>query len=350
MASGWLSFYESRLDSNTAFTTYFQAGAHAGLGNARAVIEHSERVLGFADSRDRATLTFTAPTLALRAQAQRDLGEFGAAIAVCDDLIQRFGSREEWPFSAVTAQALHMRGSSRALLGDDPGAIRDYDEVADRFGDSELPDIQGSLVAVLLSRGLACRRLGDTEEEIRSYDAVIERFAGSDAPDRRRSAAQALSWKCMAQADIGLADEALASCRTLDGVARAWPSDEDDPLASVWVAWLKWRAEGARSLALAVQENHRASLDSFQAAYAVFLADDEVTTQEMLDLVANLVARGVAPLDLLGVLSSDTARSASLRPLIVALHQQAGDRVRAPREIEEVAADIRERFHKAEER
>ena len=350
VASGWLSFYESRLDPNTALTTYFQAWAHAGLGNARAVIEHSERVLGFADSRDRTTLAFTAPTLALRAQAQRDLGEFGAAIAVCDDLIQRIGSREEWPFSAVTAQALHMRGSSRALLGDDPGAIRDYDEVADRFGDSELPDIQGSLVAVLLSRGLACRRLGDTEEEIRSYDAVIERFAGSGALDRRRSAAQALGRKCMAQADIGLADEALASCRTLEGLARAWPSDEDDPLAGLWVTWLKWRAEGARSLALAVQENHRTALDSFQAAYAVFLADDEVTTQEMLDLVANLVARGVPPLDVLAVLSNDTAKSASLRPLIVALHQQAGDRVRAPREIEEVAADIRERFHKAEER
>ena len=350
VASGWLSFYESRLDSNTALITYFQACAHAGLGNARAVIEHSERVLGFADSRDTATLVVTAPTLALRAQAQRDLGEFGAAIAVCDDLIQRFGSREDWPYSAVTAQALHMRGSSRALLGDDPGAIRDYDEVADRFGDSELPDIQGSLVSVLLSRGLACRRLGDTEEEIRSYDAVIERFVGSDAPDTRRNAAQALSWKCMAQAFIGLADEALASCRRLEGLAHAWPSDEDDPLAGIWVAWLKWRAEGARSLALAVQENHRAALDSFQAAYAVFLADDEVTTREMLDLVANMVARGVPPQDLLAVLSSDTDKSGGLHPLIVALRQRAGDRIRAPKEVEEVAVDILGRIREAEER
>ena len=37
-------------------------------------------------------------------------------------------------------------------------------------------------------------------------------------------------------------------------------------------------------------------------------------------------------------------------PLIVALHQQAGDPVRAPRETEEVAADIRDRFREAEER
>ena len=35
---------------------------------------------------------------------------------------------------------------------------------------------------------------------------------------------------------------------------------------------------------------------------------------------------------------------------MVPVSQQAGDRVRAPTEVEEVAADIRERFHKAEER
>ncbi|MYI06361.1 MAG: hypothetical protein F4059_03290 [Gemmatimonadetes bacterium] len=117
-----------------------------------------------------------------------------------------------------------------------------------------------------------------------------------------------------------------------------------------WVVWLTWRAEGARSLALAVQENHRAALDSFRAAYAVFLANDEVTTRQMLELVASLVARGVPPQDLLAVLESDPARSAGLHPLIVALHHQAGDPVRAPQETEEVAADIRDRFREAEER
>ena len=71
--------------------------------------------------------------------------------------------------------------------------------------------------------------------------------------------------------------------------------------------------------------------------------------RQMLNLVTSLVARGAAPQDLLAVLASDTAKAASLHPLIVALHQRAGDRVHAPREVEEVAADIRERFHKAED-
>jgi len=37
-------------------------------------------------------------------------------------------------------------------------------------------------------------------------------------------------------------------------------------------------------------------------------------------------------------------------PLIVALHRQAGNPIRAPREIGEVAADIRDRLREAEER
>jgi len=166
----------------------------------------------------------------------------------------------------------------------------------------------------------------------------------------RRDAALALSCKCMAQADVGLADEALASCKSLEDTAQSWPGSDEEPLAEPWVDWLTWRAEGARSLACAVQENHRAALASFQAAYVVSSTDDDVTMRQMLDLVTSLVARGAAPQELLAVLASDTAKAASLHPLIVALHQQAGDRVRAPSEVEEVGADIRERFHKAEER
>ena len=199
-----------------------------------------------------------------------------------------------------------------------------------------------------MSKALACRRLGDTEEEIRSYDAVIERFDCSDVLDLRQHAAVALSWKCMAEAHSGLADEALASCERLERAARSWPMEEEDPPPGPWVEWLTWRTEGARSVALAVQENYRASLDSFQAAYAVFLADDEVTMREMLGVVVGLVGRGVPPQALLAVLSSDTAKSASLRPLVVALHRRAGDLVRAPREVEELATDIVVWFHEAE--
>ena len=337
-------------DSYTAWTRYLKAYAHEQLGNAHAILALSDRALGFADSRDEMAQVWAALTLAMRGGAQLSLGDHAAAIRTCDDFMRRFGSWYHGRFEAVIAETLVTRGCSRAHLLDDRGAIRDYDAVVGRFDGARDREVQASLAAALMSKALACRRLGDTEEEIRSYDAVIERFQSSDVLNLRRDAAVALGWKCMAQTETGRADEALASCRRLERTAQAWPSNPGDPSAGTWVEWLKWRAEGARSLALAVQENHRAALDSFQGAYVVFFGDDEVTTREMLDLVVGLVARGVPPQSLLAVLSRHTGKAASLRPLIVALHERAGDPVRAPREVEEVATDIRHRFREAEER
>ena len=350
MSSRWQKTQEPPTDSYTAWTRYLKAYAHEQLGNARAVLALSDWALGPGDSRDETFDVWTAQTLAMRGAAQHSLGEYLAAIGTCDDFVRRFGSWHHPLFEAVIAEALVTRGCSKGHLGDVHGAIRDYDAVVDRFDGARDAEVQASLVAALMSKALACRRHGDRLTEIRSYDAVIRRFQSSDVLHIRRDAALALSCKCMAQAESGLADEALASCKRLEEAVRSWPGNEKDPLAESWVDWLTWRAEGARSLALAVQENHRAALASFQAAYVVFFTDDEVTMRQMLDLVTSLVARGATPQDLLAVLASDTAKATSLRPLIVALHQHAGDPIRAPREVDEVAADIRERFHKAEER
>ncbi|MDE2763545.1 MAG: AAA family ATPase [Gemmatimonadota bacterium] len=350
LSSRWQETQEPPTDSYTAWTRYLKAHAHEQSGNARAVLSLSDQALAFADSRDETVQLWTALTLAMRGAAQHSLGEYLAAIDTCDDFMRRFGLWHHGRFEAVIAETLVTRGCSKGHLGDVRGAIRDYDEVVGRFDGTRDPETRASLAAALMSKALACRRLGDRLAEIRSYDAVIERFQSSDVLHLRRDVALALSRKSMAQADLGLADEALASCKRLEQVVRSWPGNEEDPSAEPWVDWLTWRVEGARSLALAVQENYRAALASFQAAYVVFLTDDQVTTRQMLELVAGLVARGVPPQDLLAVLAGDVGKSASLRPLIVALHERAGDPIRAPREVEEVAADIRDRFREAEKR
>ena len=201
-----------------------------------------------------------------------------------------------------------------------------------------------------MSKGLAYRRPGDSAEETRRYDAVIERFEFADSLDHRRHAAVALSYKSMAQAEIGLADEALDSCRRLEDVARSWTNDSEEFLGVPWVAWLQWRIAGARALALAVRAEHPASIRQFQTAYAAFPPNLVGTMSEMVRLVPAVVGAGVSAPDLLAVFASDTGRSADLRPLVVALEEHAGNQIRAPREVREVAADIRDRFTEAAER
>ena len=348
VASGWLDVPESMADLRVAWATYLLVFAHAHRGDSHAVLSVSERVLPLVSSSNATILAWTAPALVARASAQRELGEFSAAIATCDDLLRRFGSWQHPPFDAVIAETLATRGCAKAHLGDDPGAIRDYEEVAHRFDGSERLEVQEQVVSAIMSKGIACRRIDDLEAEIASYDAVIERFDSSDSRDLREHAAVALSWKGMAQAEVGLADEALVSMQKLEDVARSLANDGEGPVEAPWAEWVGWRAHGARALAFAVQKDYQASQDSLQAAYNDFIADDEVTMQEAVRLVSGLVAAGSGPEDLLAVLTTDTTKAASLRPLIVALHMYAGKPVRAPREIEEVAADILERFRKAE--
>ncbi len=344
--SGWLDVRESMSEIRRAWTTYLKVCALTGLDNLRDLLTVSDEVAALAGSPDVLVLIWTAPTLALRADAQLSLGEFATAIATCDDILRRFGSREERPFPEVIADALLTRGCSKAHLDDDPGAIRDYEEVMRRFGDSERPEI----ISALMNKGLACRRLGDSEEEIRSYDAVIERFESAGVRDLRQHAAVALSYKCMAQAQIGLADEALDSCRKLEDVARSWTNESEEFLGVPWVAWLKCRIGGARALALAVRAEHRPAIRQFRVAYAASAPNHEAMTHEMLRLVPALVGAGIAPRDLLAVFASDIERSTGLQPLIVALEEHAGNQIRAPREVREVAADIRNRFTEAAER
>ena len=210
--------------------------------------------------------------------------------------------------------------------------------------------VEAAASGTRMSKGLAYRRPGDYEEKIRRYDAVIERFEFADSLDRRRHAAVALSYKSMAQAEIGLADEALDSCRRLEDIACFWTNDSEEFLGVPWVAWLKWRIAGARALALAVRAEHGASIRQFQAAYAAFPPNLVGIVNEMVRLVPALIGAGVSPPDLLAVFASDNEKSAGLQPLVVALKEHAGNQIRAPREIREVAADIRDRFIEAAER
>ena len=57
-----------------------------------------------------------------------------------------------------------------------------------------------------------------------------------------------------------------------------------------------------------------------------------------------LLSAGASAHELVEILISDEAKSGALAPLIVALRQHAGETVRAPAEVLEVAADILKRI------
>ena len=103
-------------------------------------------------------------------------------------------------------------------------------------------------------------------------------------------------------------------------------------------------SEEAESKVIREGIEYPATMEAFRSAYAAFLPNDEITMHEILRLVPNLIATGASAHELVDILLSDRDKSGTLVPLIVALRQRTGEEVRAPAEVLEVAADIRERI------
>ena len=96
--------------------------------------------------------------------------------------------------------------------------------------------------------------------------------------------------------------------------------------------------------ALFVLKKHPEAMNEFRAVYAMFLPNEDAMVREMLDHVPNLIAAGAYESDLVEVLSGDKEKADALWPLVVALRQHAGETVRAPVEVLEIATDIRNEF------
>ena len=99
-----------------------------------------------------------------------------------------------------------------------------------------------------------------------------------------------------------------------------------------------------RQGSVCVERDSPLLIDTFRSLYDVLVPGDETMIREMLDLVSESIVAGLAARELVEILSSDGAKAAAFTPLLVALNQYAGETVRAPDEVLEVASDIRERI------
>ena len=413
-----------RSESFIAYILHMKAVAYEQLADFQSVIAVcNEMVERFGDTRDISLLARMARVLVLGAIARSNVGDFQASIATCDEVVERFGIFNDPQFQQLVAAALFTKGDTQGDLGDSQAEIAAYDELIERFGDSNAPEIQKVVAMALVNKGGAREDLGDSQAEIAAYDELIERFGDSNAPEIQKVVAMALvnkgsvlgglgdfkaeaaaydevikyfsdsnaleiqvrvaaallnrgsmqedigdfggaiatcdevverfgnynelsfqqfvaaalGDKGMREAMIGRAKEALHTCEELERRLGTLPAGDRK-------TWLEWRTMCVRALALMVREKHRAAMDVFRSAYAVFVTDNKTMIHQMQKIVPELIATGASTHELVEILSSDKAKSDALAPLIVALRQRTGEEVRAPVEVLEVAADIRERI------
>ena len=367
-------------DHLISYILHMKAVAYERLEDFQAVIALcKEMVERIGDTRDISLLARMATVLVHEARARCELGDFQAGIATSDEVVERFGYYDRPPFRQLVAFALLNKGSAWGKLGnfeaetatydqvverfgdngqleirewvatalidkgiarrhlhDSGGEIAAYNEVIKRFGDCDAPKIQKRVVLALLNRGFLQGHLGDFGGEIATYEAV-ERFGERDGLEIQTEVAVALSCKGMRQAETGRAVEALQASEKLERRLATFPAGDGK-------TWLEWRVLCVRALARMVQKKHRPAMDAFRAAYAAFRTNNEQIMHEMQRIVPDLIANGASAHDLVEILSSDRKKSGALVPLVVALRQHVGEAVRAPAEVLEVAADIRERI------
>lgn len=375
VAAGWNVCSGASPERQAAFLAHLRGDAYFGMGEYSKVVSIADEVIErFRDSRDLFILNRSSCVLYRKVLAHFELGDYRETVASAGKLVDWFGNRMNPVFQQIVAWALKTAAEAQekcgnaeaaislldeilegygqsetpevqtavvaALLGkanivarhmkDDEGAIAIFNEVIERYGKSELSAFKSSVYTALINRGFSKSRLGDFEGEIASYDSLIERAGANETA--QDTLGVALAFKAMRLAEIGRTEEALIASGELE--RRVASSRED------WRVFLAWMGMEARAIALMVRRD-AAAIDAFRSAYAIFNAGDKVTSRMMIRVVLNLVAVGAQEGELAAVLASDKAKSRAIAPLVVALRERAGESVRAPAEVLEVASDIK---------
>ena len=104
-----------------------------------------------------------------------------------------------------------------------------------------------------------------------------------------------------------------------------------------------WKAPYDRMAGHAAGGRGTAAADEFRSLYAA-LAPDTEAVAPVTKGVALLLAAGVPESEVVAILRTEPEKAAALAPLIIALRLRAGEAVRAPAEVLEVAADVRQRI------
>ena len=279
---------------------------------------------------------WVAAALIYKAETTRQLGDTAGAGAIIKSVIERYSDSTDPDLQYWVAAAFIDRARTETQSGNLEGAVANYEQVIERYGDSDVSEFQTLIAGALIDIGRTKEKLDDPEGAIAAWDRVVERFSDSDASDLQRFVIGALIDKGLCEAELGRADEALRLCEQLEERVRALQENGS--------FLFDWQVKCIRALGLMSRNENFAAMNVFCSVYASLPSDSEVGLNWMIRLVPNLLAAGASEQELVAVLLTDPSKSSTLAPLVVALRERQGERVHAPAEVREVAADVRKQI------
>ena len=326
---------ESMLPNGAAAVLNRLGDAHQRLNEPNAAMRAYDEVLerfGAGDAPE--VQEEVAKALVSRASLQIESGDMASAIASCDQTIARFGESDSLECQVQVSMAMVHKVYALTDLGQWDAALEAANQFVERFRNSSEPRIEPGLCVVLLWRGLIRTDRGDTKAAPADWNDLVERFGASDVPEAQLLVEMALENKALVEAEAGRSAGVLRVCDQLE--ARL------DRVSGDRRAEIIWTAGSLRAKALLRQGAPDAAVAAFRAAYDAFAPDNSGMMREVQTLVPELVAGGLPAAELTEALVSHRTKAEALRPLVAALRLEAGEAVREPAEVVEIAKDIRE--------
>jgi len=124
----------------------------------------------------------------------RPTGDIAAAVAVYDDIVQRFGRDKDPAIRNSVGGTLLKKSEALRLAGDEQGTIAVYDEIAERFGSDNAQGSRQLVATALFRKGQTLgRQEGNAPSAIATFDELIRRYANDPHPSVRRIVEQAIA-------------------------------------------------------------------------------------------------------------------------------------------------------------
>ena len=328
---------------------------------------------------------WVAKALTSKAELQTELADMASAASTYGKIIRRLDASASAELAGYAAAALNRKGNAFLEQGNAESAIEAFDEFLDRFGAFEDPRLQECIAKTLLDKGRALRQMDQVELAVSAYRQTVQRFRASEDANVLWWVCGALALMARALRESGKLDAALAACG--ETVMRFGTSDL--PRLRQWAALaaiektgilleagrpedalrtcnefesrlrnladdmehqLRWRSRQVWTRALLARRDVPAAMTMFRSLYDAFVLNDDTMMRDALEFIPELIAAGASAQEFLDILSSDAAKADALSPAVVALRQHAGDIVREPNEVLQVAADVRKRIQETRQR
>ena len=328
------------LERRVARALLNKGGEQAELGEHSAAIATLQTVADRYARRSEAELRDrVVGSLVAKAVTQDRLGDTESAIETLNEVEACYGASDEPGLNVLVACALVRKGAVLGRLGRYAEAIEINDQVVQRYLQSESPDLQQQVTEAIRNSAAALELTGNFDAAIAIRDEIVHRFGTSDAPELQARVVEALFHNGMMQIRLGFAEAAL---RTSDELERRIAGAADNTQAG-----FAWMGPYVRMTALCARERGTAAADAFCSVYAALGPNPETLITPIIEGVSSLLAAGVRESEIIAILSSEPHKASILSPLIIALRQRAGETIRAPAEILEVAADVHTRIGKS---